>query len=121
MEDDLLNSNVILSKSRWINSIDSIKKRPNETWEDFDTRMYELIMGKLKINEHREIDWYHRLSRKKKQNRPRTITCCITKFKDKQEILQNAKYLQNTGIFIYVDICKGTMGLRIKLWQEVLE
>ena len=73
------------------------------------------------INEHIEIDCYHRLSKKKNQNRPRTIVCRITKFKEKQKILKNAKLLKNTGIFIYENFCKDTMELRKELWQEVLE
>ena len=73
------------------------------------------------INEHIEIDCYHRLSKKKNQNRPRTIVCRITKFKEKQKILKNAKLLKNTGIFIYEDFCKDRMELRKELRQEVLE
>ena len=59
--------------------------------------------------------------RKKNQNRPHTIICRITKFKDKQKILKNAKLLKNTGIFIHEDFCKDTMELKKELWQEVLE
>ena len=55
------------------------------------------------------------------QNRPRTIVCRITKFKEKQKILKNAKLLKNTGIFIYEDFCKDRMELRKELRQEVLE
>ena len=41
-------------------------------------------------------------------------------FKDKQKILQNAKKLNNTGIYIYEDFLKGTMELRKSLWEEFL-
>ena len=67
------------------------------------------------MNEHIEIYRCHRLSRKKNQNRPRTIICRITKFKEKQKILKNVKLSKNIGIFIYEDFCKDTMGL----WKEL--
>ena len=73
------------------------------------------------MNKHIEIDRCHRLSKKGNQNRPCTIICRITKFKEKQKILKNAKLLKNTGIFIYEDFCKDTMELRKnfdkKLWS----
>ena len=129
IEDDLLDPNDVSSKlieledrSRRNNlRIDGIEEIPNETWEDCEIKIQELIKNKLKINEHIEIDRCHRLSKKKNQNRPRTIICRITKFKEKQKILKNAKLLKNTGIFIYEDFCKDTMELRKELWQEVLE
>ena len=65
------------------------------------------------MNEHIEIDRCHGLSRKKNQNRPRTIICRITRFKEKQKILKNAK--NNTGIFIYEDFCKDTIESK-ELW-----
>ena len=57
------------------------------------------------------------------QNRdgPRTIVCRLNRFKDKQGILNNAKKLKNTGIFIYEDFSKDTMELRKSLWEQVLE
>ena len=101
--------------------MDGIEETPNKTWQDCEIKIQELIKNKLKINEHIEIDRCHQLSKKKNQNRPRTIICCITKFKEKQKILKNAKLLKNTGIFIYEDFCKGTMESRRELWHEVLE
>ena len=86
--------------------IDGIEETPNENWGDCGTKIQELIKSKLKINEHIEIDRCHRLLEKKHQNRSCTIICRITKFKEKQEILKNAKLLKNTGVFIYENVCK---------------
>ena len=129
IKDDLLDPNDVSAKlieleniSRRNNlRIDGIEETPNETWEDCEIKIQELIKNKLKINEHIEIDRCHRLSEKKSQNRPRTIICRIVKFKEKQKILKNAVLLKNTGIFIYEDFRKDTMELRKELWQEVLE
>ena len=57
---------------------------------------------------------------KRRGSRPRTIICRFVRFKDKQKILQNAKKLNNTVIYIYEDFCKDTMELRKSLWEEVL-
>ena len=38
-----------------------------------------------------------------------------------KKILQNAKKLKDTGIFIYEDFCSDTMELRKSLWEKVLE
>ena len=45
----------------------------------------------------------------------------IADFKDKQHILNNAKKLKNTGIFIYEDFAKDTMELRKSLLEQDLE
>ena len=73
-----------------------------------------------------EIDRCHRIGpckRKTNQNqdRPCTIVYRLNRFKDKQCILNNAKKLKNTGIFIYEDFSKDTMELRKSLWEQVLE
>ena len=57
---------------------------------------------------------------KRRGSRPRTIICRFVRFKDKQKILQNAKKLNNTVMYIYEDFCKDTMELRKSLWEEVL-
>ena len=53
--------------------------------------------------------------KKKNQNRPRTIICRITRFKEKQKILKSLKLLKNTGIFFYEEFCKDTRKLRKEL------
>ena len=80
-----------------------------------------MIKDKLGINEHIEIDRCHRMAKRKNQNRPRTIICRITKFKEKQKVLKNAKYLKGTDMYVYEDLCKDTMELRKTLWNQVLE
>ena len=55
------------------------------------------------------------------QGRPRTVICRFNKFKDKQQILNNAKKLRDTGIYIYEDFSKDAMDLRKTLWGKVLQ
>ena len=71
--------------------IDDIEETQKEIWEDCEIKTQELIKNKLKINERIDIDRCDRLSKKKNQNHLCTILCRITKFKEKQKILKNAK------------------------------
>ena len=129
IEDDLLDAEQVSSKlieledrSRRNNlRIDGIEENPNETWDECEESVQEIIKEKLGITEPIEIDRCHRMSKRKGSNRPRTVICRITKYKDKQKILKNAKYLKGSGIFIYEDFCKATMELRKSLWEQVLE
>ena len=41
--------------------------------------------------------------------------------KDEHKVLQNAKKLKSTGIFIYGDFSNATIELRKSLWEEVLQ
>ena len=73
------------------------------------------------IEKNIEIDSRHRITPKKKDpTRPRIIICRLTKFKERQKILINAKVLRDTGILIDEDYCKDTMRARKKLWEQVL-
>ena len=49
------------------------------------------------------------------------VICKFLRFKDKQNILKDAKKLKNSGIYIYEDFCNNTMELRKSLWEEVME
>ena len=71
-------------------------------------------------NREKHWDRCHRAG-KKQNNRPGTIFCQITKFKDKQLSFKNSNKLKNSGIYVYEDFCPDTMELRKKLWEEVLE
>ena len=52
-------------------------------------------------------------------DRPRTVVWKLYIIKDKQYILDNAKKLKNTGMFIYEEFSKGTIKLRKTLWEQV--
>ena len=75
------------------------------------------------INNDTEFERCHRISKQSNQDLPRTVIWKAIKIMDKQKILKNAKYLKNTGIFIYEVFCKDTMELRknygIKYWNIV--
>ena len=80
IEDGLLDPNDVSLKlieledrSRWNRNnlrIDGTVETLNETWEECDIKIQELIKNKLKINEHIEIDRCHQLSKKEKSESP---------------------------------------------------
>ena len=93
-------------------------------------------MDKLGIESDVEIDRCHRIGPRKtktgqNRDRPRTVACRRNRFKVKvkQRILNNAKKLENTGIYIYIyiyiqiyeDFSKDTRELKKSLWEQVLE
>ena len=73
-----------------------------------------IITNKLGIESDVEVDRCHRIGPRKK-NRPRsgpiTYRCFIfNRYKDKQRILNDAKKLKNTGIFMYECFSKELYG-----------
>ena len=80
-----------------------------------------MLKEKLGITDDVEFERCHCMSKKSNQNHPTAIICKATKFKDKTKILKIGKYLKGTGIYIYENVCKETMKLRKKLWNQVLE
>ena len=67
-----------------------------------------------------QIDWVHRSNRSKNNNseKPRTVVCKLLNYKQKEEILRNAKKLKGSKVFINEDFCYEMMG-RKELWEEV--
>ena len=99
---------------------DGLTEDPNETWNDCERKVQEVLLNKLNIEDNIEIDQCHRFG-KRRESLPRTIVCRFLRFKGKQKSLQNTKKLKDTEIFIYEDFCSDTMELRKSLWEKVLE
>ena len=89
---------------------DGLTEDLNETWDDCERKVQDVFLNKLNIEGNIEVDRCHGFG-KRIGSRPRTIFCVSLRFKDKQKILQNAKKLKDTGIFIYEDFCSDTMEL----------
>ena len=107
-------------KLRWNNLlIDWSLETPNETWEACEDKVQDLILTRFGIEGEVEVDRCHCVGKRQQEiNRPSTIKCKITKFKDKQFILRNIKKLKDTGIFIYKSFSKETIELRKTLWEK---
>ena len=87
----------------------------------FYMRATQAINGlkeKYGITDDVEYRRCHRIFKQSNRNRPQTVICKATKYKNKQKILKNARYLKDT--VIYIDFCKETMELQKKIWNQVL-
>ena len=84
--------------------IDGIDEKPNETWDECEARVQELIEVNLGITDTTEFERCYQISAQmnssKNQNRSRTIIYKVTKFKDKQKILKYAKKIMEQSIRI---------------------
>ncbi|KAI8488105.1 Tetraspanin-8 [Branchiostoma belcheri] len=93
----------IENQSRRNNLIfDGIKDDRKETWEQSETKVKEVLRNKLRLNtDSIEIERAHRNG--KPGDRPRPIVVKLLRYKDKQNILRQAKMLKGTQIFINED------------------
>ena len=130
IEDDLLDPTFVMEKlteledrSRRNNvRIDSIPEISNETWESCEEKVRKIIKNKLDITDDIELDCCHLMGKfQRNKSKPQTVVCKFLRSKDKHKVLQNAKKLQNTGIFIYEDFSNATMELIRSIWEEVLQ
>ena len=102
----------------WRNNLrkKGIDERPNETCEDCEATVQDMLKKKLTITDDAEFKRCHRMPKKSNQNHPWTIICKATKFKNKQKILKNAKHLEDIDTYIYEDFCQDTMNY--KCWNQ---
>ena len=83
---------------------EGIKEHENESWEDCENKIYDLLENKLEMDieniviERAQFSFY----------------------KDKMNILKNCKKLKNTRFSIFEDFSKETAAIRKEKWQEVL-
>ena len=102
--------------------IDGIIEEENETWDECEQEVQSLIKDKLGIAENIVIERAHRIKKKGNSDnpgKPRTIVFRFLNYKDKTNILKNAKKLKGKNIFINEDFSHETMELRKELWEKV--
>ena len=82
--------------------IDGITEKENETWDECEQEVQSLIKDKLGIAENIVIERAHRIKKKgnsENPGKPRTIVCCFLNYKNKTNILKNAKKLKGKTFF----------------------
>ena len=73
---------------------EEIKEHENESWEDCENKIYDLLENKLEMDiENVVIERAHRTGKKNK-NRSRPIVAQFSFYKDKMNILKNCKKLK---------------------------
>ena len=76
--------------------IDEIIEEKEETWEESEKKVLSLFKRKLKL-ENIKIERAHRMGIHT-NGKQRTIIIKLLNYKDKVEIMKNAKNLKNTGV-----------------------
>ena len=100
---------------------EGITEHENESWDDCENKIYDLLENKLEIDiENVVIERAHRTEKKKNKNRSRPIVAQFSNYKDKMNILKNCKKLKNTRFSIFEDFSRETAAIRKEKWQEVL-
>ena len=99
-----------------------ISEKESETCDECEQEVQSLIKDKLGIAENIVIERAHRIKEKGNSDnpgKPRTIVSRFLNYKDKTNILKNAKKLKGKNIFINEDFSHETMELRKELWEKV--
>ena len=82
--------------------IDGVTEKKGETWEQCEEEIQNIFKEKLGIK-NINIERAHRSKGKTSSNKPRTIVCKLLSYKQKKEVLKNAKKLKGSNIFINED------------------
>ena len=117
-------------KNTWIRR-SITKEQPPHRWDNWE-RKWNLgwMRARSSITHQRQtgdcwnivIERAHEIKKKgnsENPGKPRTIVCCFLNYKDKTNILKNAKKLKGKNIFINEDFSHETMELRKELWEKV--
>ena len=99
--------------------IDGIAELENETWEQTEEILHNLLKEKLEL-ENISVERAHRVGNKGKDDK-RTIVLKLASFKDKLKIISEARKLKGTNISINEDYSKETLEIRKEKWKEVKE
>ena len=84
--------------------IDGVTEKKGETWEQCEEEIQNIFKEKLGL-ENINIERAQRSKGKTNSNKPRTIVCKLLSYKQKKEVLKNAKKLKGSNIFINEDSC----------------
>ena len=102
--------------------IDGIREKENKTWDKYEQENQSLVKYKLGIAENVVIERVRQIKKKgnsKNPGKPITIACQFLKYKDKTNILKNAKKLKDKNLLINEDYSHETMELRQERWEKV--
>ena len=93
-----------------------IEESKNETWEDSEKKIYEILKDmKIDNSDEIQIERAHRIHFKK-EGVIRPITVKFLSYKDRQKVLLNRKNITNRRIRIFEDYPQEIETNRQKLW-----
>ena len=107
--------------------IDGVHENEGETWNETEEKVKNIFKEKLEIEGDIEIEKAHRMygnnniKNNNSSNRPKTIILKLLKYKDKEVILNRAKKLTGTNMYIYEDFSDETNQIRKQLKVKMKE
>lgn len=100
--------------------IDGVPDNKQESWSQCEKKVREILKDKLKLDPLKiEIERSHRNGKYQEDGRPRPIVAKLLRYKDKEVIMQRAKYLKRSNIFINEDFSDAVRQKRKELLPEM--
>lgn len=98
--------------------VEGVTENDNETWEDSENKVKDIIKEQMGIDEELKIERAHRIG-KKENGKKRAIIFKLESWKQKEMILKKTNKLKNTGLYINEDFSDETMLIRKELFKEM--
>ena len=96
------------------NRVNGIEESVGETWEETEEKVKEAVKAKLGME--LEIERAHRVERRKRSQRsaekPRTIVCRLRNWKQKEQVLREARREKPSGLYVSEDLALATLKKR---------
>lgn len=100
--------------------IDGIPDVITETWHESECKVKKILAEHLKMDPKLiEMERAHRTGKYLANGRPRSVVVKLLRFKDKTEILRQAKQLKGTNLFINEDYSEKVRQKRKELLPEL--
>lgn len=99
--------------------IDGIDESPGENWTETEEKVEKVLKDKLQMQKSVEIERAHRTGKPGGREKPRPIVVKLLRHKDKSDILQRAKLLKGSKIYINEDFTDAVRNKRKELMPEL--
>ena len=100
--------------------VDGIPEEDNETWEETEAKVKQVLKDELNLPSAPDIERAHRVGKSSRRpasaqnsaNRPRTIVCRLRDWKERETILKCARRIKPDNIFVKEDLSPATLEKR---------
>ncbi|KAI8514789.1 hypothetical protein Bbelb_073800 [Branchiostoma belcheri] len=117
----VIKSDYLENQSRRNNLLfDGVADNKQENWSQCEQKVRDILKDKLKLDPLKiEIERSHRNGKFQEDGRPRPIVVKLLRYKDKEVIMQRAKNLKGSNIFINEDFSDAVRQKRKELLPEM--
>lgn len=98
--------------------VDGIPEVDNETWEDTEAKVKQVLKDELDLASVPDVERAHRVGKSRRTSaqgsasRPRTIVCRLRDWKERETILKCARRIKPDNIFVKEDLSPATLEKR---------